>query len=167
MKYGILLACCKKPDGCCVCLVRGFECYTSPLGDPILNELECPLLTLTRTIFAVKTKAVKRAVSIVHECTTTCQFVTKMCPRKIEREQVLFSRLEYEHDYAQNYMYCLNIYAMLWAFFFVVLLLSCARKWIIIGKWIIIVGTMLWEQSCINLVEHCWIVLAPDLIQAS
>ena len=82
----------------------------SPLGDPITNEYDCPLLSLTHTIFTARTSEVLQAVSVIHECTGTCQFITKECPRKVEREEVSLSRIEYVHDFCRNFMYCSNLY---------------------------------------------------------
>ena len=53
MKYGQLLVCGKTADGRSVCIVRGFEAMVSPLDIPITNEFDCPLLSLSRTIFNV------------------------------------------------------------------------------------------------------------------
>lgn len=112
IKYGILVACFKGADGHPACLIRGLENMRSPLGEPILDESDCPLLCLTRTIFTTLTKNIRRAVSIVHQCTSSCQFVVKGWPRALERETVCSSRMEYEHDFTNNFMYSLNIYCM-------------------------------------------------------
>ena len=105
MKYGILLACCSCADGRAICVVRGLETLLSPLGDPITNEYDCPLLSLTHTIFTAITSEILNTVSVIHEGTGTCQFITKECPRNVEREEVSLSRLEYVHDFCRNFMY--------------------------------------------------------------
>ena len=79
---------------------------------PATDELGCPLLYLTDTIFIVKTSAVLNAVSVVHKCESSCQFVSRLCPRNVERENISTYRLEYEHDYCGNYNYCLNVFCM-------------------------------------------------------
>lgn len=114
MKYGILVACCKTQgvSGRAVCIVRGLEKVLTPLEEPILDEIDCPLLSLTNTIFTTSSKLIRRSVSIVHQCTDTCHFVEKEWPRVMERETVHSSRMEYEHDFANNLMYSLNIYCM-------------------------------------------------------
>ena len=110
MKYGLLLACCKNSDGNKLCLIRGLEFLSSPQGDPITNECDCPLLMMTHIIFTTKSSAIVNAVSIIHECGDTCKFVTKQWPKNIEREKLyLSSQIEYEHDFG-NSMYYLNIY---------------------------------------------------------
>ena len=112
MKYGVVLACCKGSDGRAVCVVRGLDTLLSPLGDPITNAYDCPLLSLTRTIFTARTLDVLKAVSVVHECARTCEFKIKEYPRSVEREEVSLSRLEYVHDFCSNLLYCLNVYCM-------------------------------------------------------
>jgi hypothetical protein len=87
-KYGILLACCKTEDGRSVCIVRGLETLEMPPGSPIMNEYDCPLLSLTRTIMAVKPLEILRAVSIVHQCTESCRFIEKESARNVEREDI-------------------------------------------------------------------------------
>lgn len=84
----------------------------SPLGEEITNEIDCPLLSLSNVVFATRSSFVMKAVSVVHECTDTCQFKNKEVPRNIEREPVSTSRTEFEHDFIGNSMYCLNIYCM-------------------------------------------------------
>lgn len=106
MNYGLLLVCVETSSGSKLCLVRGLESLTLPSGTPIYNELECPLLMLTHTIFTAKSSAILNAVSVIHECDNLCKFTMKQWPRTIEREQLcLSSRLEYEHNYTGNYMY--------------------------------------------------------------
>ena len=112
MKYGFLLACCKTTDGRCVCILRGLEAMVSPLGTAVTNEYDCPLLMLSNTVFTVKATEVLKDVSVVHECTESCQFVERAVPRNVEREDVSVSRLEFEHDFDSNIMYCLNIFCM-------------------------------------------------------
>ena len=110
MKYGQLMTCARTVDGRMSCFIRGLEEMVSPLGAPILNEFDCPLLSLSHTIFTVYSTSIKKAVSIVHNCTDTCQFIDMECPRHVEREDVTIKRLEYKHDFFGNPMFCLNVY---------------------------------------------------------
>lgn len=112
MKYGQLMTCFRTIDGRMACLIRGLEAMVSPLGPPILNEFDCPLLSLSHTIFTVNSTGIKKAVSVVHNCTDTCRFIDVNCFRHVEREDVTIKRLEYKHDYSGNLMFCLNIYCM-------------------------------------------------------
>ena len=84
----------------------------SPHGNPITNECDCPLLLLSHEIFTTRALEVLKAVSVVHECGETCRFVDKETPRNVERENISLSRLEYEHDFSSNLMYCLNIFCI-------------------------------------------------------
>ena len=112
MKYGQLLVCVKTADGRLVCIVRGLEAMVSPLGIPITNEFDCPLLCLSRIIFTTTSSDIVKAVSIVHECTETCQFIDTDCSQQVEREDITMTRLEYKHDFTGNFMFCLNVYCM-------------------------------------------------------
>lgn len=93
MKYGVVLACCKGSDGRAVCVVRGLDTLLSPLGDPITNAYDCPLLSLTRTIFTARTLDVLKAVSVVHECARTCEFKIKEYPEVLNVKRSLFPDL--------------------------------------------------------------------------
>lgn len=63
----------------------------------------------TVAIFMVHPSDVAMAVSIVHECSETCQFVVADTQRRLERETVVQRKLEYRHDY-ENTLYYLNVY---------------------------------------------------------
>ncbi len=107
--YGLRLACFKTVDGRTFCILRGLQ---SPLGEDITNDIDCPLLSLSNVVFATRSSSVMKAVSVVHDCSDTCQFKNKEVPRNIERKPVSTSRTEFEHDFIGNSMYCLNIYCM-------------------------------------------------------
>ena len=79
IRYGILLLCCKVADGRTACTVCSLEEILTPLGIPIMNEFDCPLLSLTHTIFTMKPPEILKAVSVVHQCTESCQFIDKEC----------------------------------------------------------------------------------------
>ena len=106
------MTCVQTVDGRMACFIRGLEAMVSPLGTSILNEFDCPLLSLSHTIFTVNSTGIKKAVSVVHNCTDTCRFIDMECSRHVEREDVTIKRLEYKHDYSENLMFCLNIYCM-------------------------------------------------------
>ena len=94
-----------------MCVVRGLESLDSPLGDPIMNEADCPLFLLSHILFSARATSIHKAVSMVHECTATCQFLTIAVPRMVEREFHSTPRLEYKHDFIGNLMYC-NLYCI-------------------------------------------------------
>ena len=54
--------------------VRGLQMVLSLEGDPVKNETDCPLMISTDTVFTVKSSAVLKAVSILHECGSSCKF---------------------------------------------------------------------------------------------
>ena len=76
MRYGVLLVCCKTSHGSIICVICGLEPVLTLQGDSI-NELACPLLMLTGTVFTAKSSMTVGAVSIVHECGNSCKFVNK------------------------------------------------------------------------------------------
>lgn len=82
------------------------------VGVPVADELGCPSFVLSHNIFFSETEDVVKAVSMVHQCDSSCQFVTKSYSRNVERETILASRLEYVHDYCNNLKYSLNVYCL-------------------------------------------------------
>ena len=54
----------------------------------------------------------KRAVSLVHDCTDTCTFEERDSSRRIERKFTNEKALHFKHD-SCNIMYCLNVYRCL------------------------------------------------------
>ena len=74
MSYGVLLCCAKMGNGHKLCILRGLQMVLSLEGDPVKNETDCPLMISTDTVFTVKSSAVLKAVSILHECGSSCKF---------------------------------------------------------------------------------------------
>lgn len=85
--------------------------YMDALGQPILNEYDCPILSLTNLLYCIPSHCVSHAVSVVHECTHTCTFVSSSTTKKIEHEDVQSSFSLFKHDWS-NKMYCLNVYCI-------------------------------------------------------
>lgn len=110
MKFGILLTCCKSSNGNQFCVIRGFQELLSQ-GEARKNELGCPLLLLTHMIVTLRASVLLNAVSIMQECDVTCKFLTRQCPRNVERQSLSFSALDYQHNF-YNYNYCFNVYCM-------------------------------------------------------
>ncbi len=108
-EFAILIACVAKEDTW-LCLVRDFERMECD-GQPITNDYGCPLLTLTQTIRCVSPQSVASAVSIIHECNSSCSFVQTSRHRRVEREELLSASLVYQHDWS-NLFFCLNIFCM-------------------------------------------------------
>ena len=110
VQYGELLLCFSS-TGQAYCLVRLVEQLELPTGAPILNTFECPLLSLSSNIGMVSASNIRQAVSVVHECGTSCTFKNVIKTRNVEREQVDQQKLTFVHDYS-NLMFCLNVYCM-------------------------------------------------------
>eukprot|EP00731_Ephydatia_muelleri_P021977 Em0014g568a len=72
-KYGQLLTTIKLKSGRTLCLVQGFLAMQLPNGQPLLNDYECPLFTLSRTLFSVDSTRIQKAISMVHECGNHCK----------------------------------------------------------------------------------------------
>ena len=83
-------------------------------NEPLQNDLECPLLTLTNAIIAVSLISVLTEVSIMHECNTTCIFDSTGPSSVIdmERESIETNRLSYIHNLTNDWYCLLNIFCM-------------------------------------------------------
>ena len=71
-------------------------------GQPVLNDYECPLVSLTKNVCTVDCKHVMRAVSLVHNCTDGCTFEERDTLRKIEqkltKEKTYYYYNHFKHD---------------------------------------------------------------------
>lgn len=113
MLYGILLAVFKLQDGAVVCLIQGFQKLQSQDGARLfMNEYDCPLLELTRTIFSTPGRNILRAVSVVHECGASCRFDETQTIESVERQEITRTKLTFEHDWS-NTLYSFNVYCVL------------------------------------------------------
>ena len=108
MSYGVLLCCAEMGNGHKLCILRGLQMGLSLEGDPVKNETDCPLLT--DTVFTVKSSAVLKGVSILHECGSYCMFLIQTCSTIVER---LSRKLHFQHDWCGNDLYHLNIYCII------------------------------------------------------
>lgn len=81
-------------------------------GEPICNEFDCPLLTMSHLVYCVPSECIKHAISVIHECTDSCTFITRLTSKVVKHESVSASDLSYAHDWSHN-LYCHNIYCML------------------------------------------------------
>lgn len=87
IKFCVLLACFSHVEsGKEFCLVRHLQEQTDPVGEPILNEFECPLLLLTSCLYLVSTTCIVSPISIVHSSDSMCKFVECITNRVTERE---------------------------------------------------------------------------------
>ena len=81
------------------------------LGQRIVNEYDCPFLSMTNLLYCVPSHTVNHAVSVVHECTHTCSFVNCSASKRVEHEDVQLPYSSFVHDWS-NKMYCLNVYCI-------------------------------------------------------
>ena len=93
-----------------MCIVQLME-RMEVAGDYITNSFEYPLLSLTSTLCCIHSEHIDVAISVVHECSDQCIFVTSDFSRTVEREQVVHSALTFQHDYT-SLLYCMNVYCM-------------------------------------------------------
>ena len=74
------------------CMVRQLQ-HMDLLGEQIMNEYDCPLLSMTNVLYCIPSNTVSQAVSVVHECKDTCSFVQTSVRRNIENEVVKSSNI--------------------------------------------------------------------------
>ena len=72
-------------------------------GDVMINDYDCPLLTLTANITIISSSIVIQSVSIVHECTATCVFTTLPNICTVERERIELTQLIFKHDWTNMF----------------------------------------------------------------
>ena len=78
----------------------------------LVNAFPMNLIVLFLVLlFCIPADCVSHAISVVHECTNTCKYVSSSSSQRIEHEDVSISQLLYKHDYS-NKMYCLNVYIL-------------------------------------------------------
>ncbi len=77
----------------------------------VTNEYDCPILTVSDLVHCIPSTSVCHSVSVIHQCTCTCNFITNVVPRRIEHENIHSSQLFYQHDLS-NKLYCYNVYCM-------------------------------------------------------
>ena len=88
------------------CIIQLLEPETAISQGCILDEFDCPLLTMV-DFCVIPSSSVCAAVSVVHKCTTTCSFVEKTASAVVEGcdTSVIV------HDWT-NTVYCNNIYCL-------------------------------------------------------
>lgn len=110
-QYGQIVTICTIPSGMVLCFVRGFEAMELSNGVPLLNEFDCPLYTLSCTIFPVVSCSIHKPVSMVHECGNSCVFKAVRNVSMTEREQIETSQCVFTHDW-NNPLYCRNVFCV-------------------------------------------------------
>ena len=77
------------------CIIQLLEPETAIPQGCILDEFDCPLLTMVDFFYVIP---VYTAVSVVHKCTTTCSFVEKTASAVVEGCDTSVNRLVFVHD---------------------------------------------------------------------
>eukprot|EP00731_Ephydatia_muelleri_P021864 Em0014g455a len=111
-KYGQLLTTIKSEAGHTYCLVQGFEAVEQPDGQPLVNSFDCPLYYLSRKLFTVDSSAIVRAVSMVHECGSSCKLQDAELFQNVEREEMATMQCVLKHDWTLP-LFCYNVYCIL------------------------------------------------------
>ena len=111
MKYGVLLTTYQLATGQTFCIVQGVEEFMLHNGTAIMNQFDCPVLNLTKSIITTESANIKRAVSFVHECSASCVYKEVTSVHNVEREEAVQKELILQHDYS-NTSYCLNVYCI-------------------------------------------------------
>ena len=83
-------------------IIQKFEEELSDTGEKLENQMNCPLLSLSKILIAVPTTSVLSLASIIHECTNTCIFRRQPTKHRIEQEEVDIDSLQYIHDNRNN-----------------------------------------------------------------
>ena len=60
------------------CIIQLLEPETAIPQGCILDEFDCPLLTMVGFFCVIPSSSVCAAVSVVHKCTTTCSFLRRL-----------------------------------------------------------------------------------------
>ena len=92
------------------CLAHMLEPIDS-LGIPVINEFDCPLLTLIPQFKCISSDCIIQSISVIHQCSSSCKFTLTNILTIVERHQVDQDMLCYVHDYDAN-IYALNVYCM-------------------------------------------------------
>ena len=91
------------------CIIQLLEPEAAIPQGCILDEFDCPLLTMVDFFCVIPSSSVCAAVSVVHKCTTTCSFVEKTASAVVEGCDTSVNRLVFVHDWT-NTVYCNNMY---------------------------------------------------------
>lgn len=108
---GLLLACFHDVKSnhsySIVQVLQSIDCF----GEYIHDEFDCPLLSLTDLLYCIPSKSITHSVSVVHNCTSSCTFLSSSSTKTVEHELIATTQLVYHHDPA-NKMFCFNVYCM-------------------------------------------------------
>ncbi len=102
---GLLVGCFHDSESdasyCAVKLLQYMDAVRLLQYMDVTNEFQydCPILTVSDLLLSV---------SVIHQCTCTCNFITNVVPRRIEHENIHSSQLFYQHDFIM-FTVCANL----------------------------------------------------------
>ena len=111
VSFGVLAACFNvQGEGISYCVIQLFESVDT-FGTQVINEYDCPLLSLICLFRCVLPHSIIQSVCIVHECTPTCMVKHVTTTSQVERLSVRSQKRMFVHDFG-NTLYSFNIYCM-------------------------------------------------------
>ena len=111
IEFGRLLSCFKSESGHSYCIVNKFEELMTG-ENAIGNEMDCPLTMGSGRYEVIVSANVAGAISLVHECGSSCLERIGQLQRTVERENVTTTTTRsIKHD-KTNKFYCLNLYCI-------------------------------------------------------
>ena len=93
------------------CVLQKLEANMEDDGRPVLNDIDCPLYGLKKTLVNVASTNIISPISVVHECTHLCKFSSQLTQCLYERETINKQQIIYQHDYTHP-LFSLNVYCM-------------------------------------------------------
>ena len=107
---GVLIACVRVTESNHeMCVIRKLDTLLTPHGEPLLSDLECPLLQLSNDLFGVAPSSILKPISVVHACNESCRIIAGPTEHELERETVGTSRLVHSHDFS-NTLFLYNVF---------------------------------------------------------
>ena len=109
---GLFVASFSVREGGSYCIVQLFEPMDS-FGIPITNDYDCPLLSLTYLFHCIPAHCILQSVSLIHECSPTCNLQCINTSSTVERLSVSSQKhtCMFVHDFSNN-LYSFNVYCM-------------------------------------------------------
>ena len=108
--FGLFVASFSVREGGSYCIVQLFERMDS-FGIPITNDYDCPLLSLTNLFHCIPAHYVFQSISVIHECTSTCNLQCVYTSSTVERLSIPSQKHMFVHDFSNN-LYSFNVYCM-------------------------------------------------------
>ena len=85
--FGLFVASFSVREGGSYCIMQLFEPMDS-FGIPITNDYDCPLLSLTNLFHCIPAHYILQSISVIHECSPTCNLQCVYTSSTVERLSV-------------------------------------------------------------------------------